>query len=177
MHMDVIPGDDVCIPVFTDSDYANDPADAKSVSGNVTYLDGNVISYGSRKQGINVQSSTEAEYIAMNEGVRDVLWVVGLCEELGWRRNTPLLRGDNQAALYLTRKPGKHSRTKHIANKFHLVRHLVEAGELCTKHVGTNDNTADIMTNALGNAKFSLRILQRRAGAHKNQAQVVAESR
>ncbi|RAW25625.1 hypothetical protein PC110_g17962 [Phytophthora cactorum] len=106
LHMNVIPGKDVDISVFTDSDYANDPDDAKSISGYVTFLDGNVISYGSRKQGINAQSSTEAEYVAMNEGVKDILWIVGLCEELKWPAVTPLLRGDNQAALCLAEKPG-----------------------------------------------------------------------
>ncbi|KAE9094861.1 hypothetical protein PF007_g17611 [Phytophthora fragariae] len=155
LHMDVVPGNNVAISVFTDSDYANDPDDSKSVCGYVTFLDGNVISYGSRKQGINAQSSTEAEYIAMNEGVRDVLWIVGLCEELHWPATTPLLRGDNQAALYLTEKPGKHSNTKHINNKYHLVRHLVEDGKLRILHVPTNDNTADIMTKPLARDKFS----------------------
>ncbi|KAE8969750.1 hypothetical protein PR001_g27405 [Phytophthora rubi] len=155
LHMDVVLGEKVEVTVYTDSDYANDPDDAKSISGYITYLDGNVISYGSRKQGINAQSSTEAEYIAMNEGVKDILWMDGLIEELRWPAATPLLRGDNQAALYLTAKPGKHSATKHIKNKFHLIRHLVEEGVLRTLHVSTDDNTADIMTKPLANAKFT----------------------
>ncbi|KAE9170869.1 hypothetical protein PF005_g27386 [Phytophthora fragariae] len=155
LRMDVIPGNNVSITVFTDSDYANDPDDSKSVSGYITFLDGNVISYGSRKQGINAQSSTEAEYIAMNEGVKDILWIVGLCAELRWPASTPMLRGDNQAALYLAEKPGKHSNTKHINNKYHLVRHLVEDGKLRTLHVPTNDNTADIMTKPLARDKYS----------------------
>ncbi|KAE8906206.1 hypothetical protein PF005_g21427 [Phytophthora fragariae] len=80
--MDVVLREKVEVVVYTDSDYANDPDDAKSISGYITYLDGNVISYGSRKQGINAQSSTEAEYISMNEGVKDILWMDGLLEEL-----------------------------------------------------------------------------------------------
>lgn len=155
LHMDVLPGTEVSVTAFTDSDYANDPDDSKSVSGYITLLDGNVISYGSRKQGVNAQSSTEAEYIAMNEGVKDLLWIIGLCEELKWPTSTPLLRGDNQAALYLTEKPGKHSNTKHICNKFHLVRHLVEDGKMRTLHVPTDSNTADIMTKPLARDKFS----------------------
>lgn len=55
LHMSGLPGDDVCtcITSFTDSDYADDPDDTKPVSGYVMYLDGNVISFGSRKQGTN----------------------------------------------------------------------------------------------------------------------------
>ncbi|KAE9347948.1 hypothetical protein PF008_g7578 [Phytophthora fragariae] len=66
-----------------------------------------------------------------------------------------MLRGDNQAALYRAEKPGKHSNTKHINNKYHLVRHLVEDDKLSTLHVPTNDNTADNMTKPLARDKYS----------------------
>jgi len=64
--MDVVEGPGVAVRCFTDADSANDPADCKSVSGNA-------ISYASRKQAINAQSTAEAEYIAMSEGVKDIL--------------------------------------------------------------------------------------------------------
>jgi ribonuclease HI len=71
--MDVVEGPGVAVRCFTDADYANDPADCKSVSGYVAMLDSNAISYASRKQAINAQSTAEAEYIAMSEGVKDIL--------------------------------------------------------------------------------------------------------
>jgi len=120
----------------------------------VTMLDGNAISYASRKQAINAQSTAEAEYIAMSEGVKDILWAVGLCEELRWTVEGPVLYGDNMGSIYMSVKPGKHSKSKHINNKYHLTRHLVEDKRLETKHVGTNDMVADIFTKALGRVKF-----------------------
>ncbi|OWY97828.1 Retrotransposon Tca5 Polyprotein [Phytophthora megakarya] len=54
----------------------------ESISGYITFLDGNAISYGSRKQGTNAHSSTETEYVDMNERVKDILWTDGLLEEL-----------------------------------------------------------------------------------------------
>ncbi|DAZ97222.1 TPA: hypothetical protein N0F65_003853 [Lagenidium giganteum] len=45
----------------------------KSISGYVTLIDGNVISYGSRKQGMNAMSTTEAECVAMAEGLKDLM--------------------------------------------------------------------------------------------------------
>ncbi|KAE9016164.1 hypothetical protein PR001_g7958 [Phytophthora rubi] len=75
-------GSRVTVACFTDADYANDVDDRKSISGYVTMLDGNVVSYASRKQEINAQSTTEAEYVAMNEGTKDLLWMLGLCLEL-----------------------------------------------------------------------------------------------
>jgi hypothetical protein len=152
--MDVVEGPGVVVSCFTDADYANDPADCKSVSGYVTMLDGNAISYASRKQAINAQSTAEAEYIAMSEGVKDILWAVSLCEELRWTVEGPVLYGDNMGSIYMSVKPGKHSKSKHINNKYHLTRHLVEDKRLETKHVGTNDMVADIFTKALGRVKF-----------------------
>lgn len=45
-------------------------------------LDGNTVSFCSRKQSVNAQSTAEAEYILMNEGVRDVQWMRSLLTEL-----------------------------------------------------------------------------------------------
>ncbi|OWZ14254.1 polyprotein [Phytophthora megakarya] len=57
----------VTLTCFTGADYANDDADRKNISGYVTMLNGNVVSYVSRKQKINAQSTTETEYVAMND--------------------------------------------------------------------------------------------------------------
>jgi hypothetical protein len=113
-----------------------------------------VVAYGSRKQGINAQSTMEAEYVAMNEGIRDLMWLKGLCEELQWQVDDAVLLGDNKAALYLSEKPGKHSKTKHIENKYHYVRNLVEQNEVRTEHCSTEEMIADIMTKGLGRIKF-----------------------
>jgi hypothetical protein len=112
------------LEAYSDADYANDSMDRQSISGYVTMVDGNVISYGSRKQGLNAQSTMEAEYVAMNEGARDIMWLRGLCEELRWTHDTPVLWCDNTAAISLTHKPGKHNGSKHIENRFHYVRNL-----------------------------------------------------
>ncbi|OWZ14292.1 LOW QUALITY PROTEIN: hypothetical protein PHMEG_00012254 [Phytophthora megakarya] len=105
----------VTLTCFTDADYANDDVDRKSISGYVTMLDGNVVSYASRKQEINAQSTTEAEYVAMNEGIKDLLWILGLC---GVAMRRPVLFGDNRGSIYLAAKPEKHSKTKHIESKY-----------------------------------------------------------
>lgn len=122
------------ITVYSDADYANDHTDRQSVSGYVTMINGSVISYGSRKQGLNAQSTMESEYVAMNEGSRDVMWLYELCEELEWKCDVPVLMCDNMAPIYLSEKPGKHNKVKHIENRFHYVRNLVERKKLKTQH-------------------------------------------
>jgi len=153
--MDVQQGTGVRIDCYSDADFANDPTDRRSISGYVTTLDDNVISYASRKQEINAQSTCEAEYVAMAEATKDVLWLAGLCKELKWKHPVPLLLGDNQGAISLSVQPGKHSKTKHINNNYHLVRRTVELKQLTTHHIGTEDMVADIMTKALAVVKFT----------------------
>ncbi|KAE9045888.1 hypothetical protein PR002_g1968 [Phytophthora rubi] len=55
--MNVASGDEGRVAAYSDEDYANDPVDRRSVSGYVTTLDGNVVSYASRKQEINALST------------------------------------------------------------------------------------------------------------------------
>ncbi|KAE9331188.1 hypothetical protein PF008_g15553 [Phytophthora fragariae] len=140
---------------YSDADYANDPADRRSISGYVTMLDGNVISYASRKQEINAMSTCEAEYVAMSEAAKDILWLQGLCKALAWQYPVPLMLGDNEGAISLSAKPGKHSKTKHIENKYHMVRRNAELKRMTVKHCGTKGMAADIMTKALGAVKFA----------------------
>ncbi|KAG2916623.1 hypothetical protein PC129_g5036 [Phytophthora cactorum] len=134
--MDVREGKALTLLLYTDVDYANNPDDCKSISGYDTMIDGNVISHASGAECTEYDRS-------------------GLCDELQWEYETPLLLGDNMASIYLTARPGKHSRTKHIEKKFHVSRDLVEKKELEVQHVGTNAMVADIMTKALGAVKFA----------------------
>ncbi|KAE9074115.1 hypothetical protein PF010_g24805 [Phytophthora fragariae] len=153
--MDVQPRQGVKVYAYSDADDANDPVDRRSISGYVTMLDNNVISYASRKQEINSLSTCEAEYVAMAEATKDLIWLAGLCKELGWKHPVSLLLGDNQGAIALTAKPGKHSKSKHIDNKYHMVRRNVELKLITTQHVGTDAMVADVMTKALGVVKLT----------------------
>ncbi|DBA03389.1 TPA: hypothetical protein N0F65_004666 [Lagenidium giganteum] len=77
LWLPVTKQDPVHLEVYTDANYADDCTDRRSISGYATLFNTSVISYGSRKQSLNAQSTRESEYLAMNEGVRDVIW---LCE-------------------------------------------------------------------------------------------------
>ena len=166
----------VDLVVYTDADYANDSEDRKSVSGYVILLDGATVSYGSRKQGINALSTMDAEYYAMHEGTKDVQWLKKLCEELMVDYKKPRLLSDNMAAIYLSEKPGKHHHVKHIENKFHYVRSLVQDKRLTTEYVNTQEQVADVMTKALARVKFvkfrtMLGVVSRRAAAYAREGQ------
>ena len=105
------------------------------------------------------QSTAEAEYIAMLEPAKSILWLRWLLKQLGIKQliteYSSTLFGDNNAAHNIASNPVSGQRTKHIALKYHYIRALVEeAGVICLEHVDTLENVSDICTKALGSAKF-----------------------
>ncbi len=55
-----------------------DQQDKKSTSGYVIIIAGSMITWKSRKQGLTVQSTTEAEYIVLWEGGQEASWLRNL---------------------------------------------------------------------------------------------------
>ena len=138
------------VTAYVDSDYASNPENRRSVTGYAFVLCGGLISWASRRQKTVAQSSVEAEYMAMAEGVKEAIWWRTFLGELSQRSDTPTpIHADNMGAIALARNPEHHARTKHIDVKFHLTRQEVESGTVSLHHVPTQDNTADIFTKPL----------------------------
>ena len=57
---------------------------------------------------------------------------------------------DNNSAIALSKKNLFHKRTKHIDDKFHYIRELVNNGEIILKHCKTQEQFADVLTKPLG---------------------------
>ena len=73
------PWESVC---FSDSDYAGDPVSTRSISGFVLYVLGVPVSCQLKSQKSVSFSSSEAEYIALSEAVREVMLVAQLLESM-----------------------------------------------------------------------------------------------
>ena len=139
---------DAQLIAYTDSDWANDPEDRRSTSGFIVTLGSAPISWKSRKQPTVSLSSCEAEYIALAEAVKEILYLQSLCFAVNIKQSNPtILFCDNQGAIALTKDRSKqHQRTKHIDVKYHFVR---EQKNIDYKYIATNDNKADILTKSL----------------------------
>ncbi|CAI7760041.1 unnamed protein product, partial [Closterium sp. NIES-53] len=68
---------------FTDATWASDISDATSHGGNICCVGGSPVSWKSKKQGEIAHSSTESKYMALFHGVKEVVWIRRLLEELG----------------------------------------------------------------------------------------------
>ena len=140
---------------FCDSDWASDIDDRKSHTGMIIKLANGPISWVSHKQKTIALSSTEAEYMALSDSCRQLMWLRSLFNEIGIPIQSLPLLGDNHGSIFLASNPIQERRTKHIDIRFHYIRERVEMGQIELFYVQTEDNIADILTKNLAIVKFS----------------------
>lgn len=56
---------------------------------------------------------------------------------------------DNTSAINISKNPVMHTKTKHIAIKYHYLRELVQDKEVRMEYVNIKEKLADIFTKAL----------------------------
>ena len=107
-------------------------------------------------------STTEAEYIALSQRMRDLIPIRSLLKELsnnlGLKINVPITHStvfeDNNGALELAREVKYFSRTKHITIKYHHFRDHVKNGNIRICAINTKEQKADIFTKSLDKTQF-----------------------
>ena len=119
-------------------------------------LNGCAISWKAQLQSTVALSSTEAEYMAITEAVKEDIWLKGLFGELDDRLKVTTVFCDNQSAIFLSKDQMFHDRTKHIDIRYHFVRDIIEKGDCVVEKIHTDDNPADMFTKSLPIAKFKL---------------------
>ena len=142
---------------FCDSDWGGS-VDRRSTSGYVFMLNGGAISWASRKQPTVALSSTEAEYIALTQAVKEILWLRTLFSELGAPKHAQEIceiSSDNQGAIALAKNPGFHARSKHIDIQYHFIRKHTDTdtGTITLDYCPTDNMTADVLTKGLPRAR------------------------
>ncbi len=76
---------------YADADFQNYLDTRKSITGYVFQLGGSPIDWRSHRQSVVAQSTTEAEYVAINEAGRQATWLRRLLSDLGVRADPPVL--------------------------------------------------------------------------------------
>ncbi|KAH9704808.1 hypothetical protein KPL70_011615 [Citrus sinensis] len=132
-YMLVYSGDEL-IPVgYTDSDFMSDKDSRKSTSGYVFTLGSGAISWRSVKQSNIADSTTEAEYVAASEAAKEAVWLRKFLQDLEVvpTVTAPLkLFCDNSDAVAQSKEPRNHKKQKHIERKYHLIRDIVQRGDV-----------------------------------------------
>ena len=141
---------DMELKVHTDSDYAGCPYSRKSISGYCVLFGQSPISSKSKKQQAISRSSAEAEYRAIAYATCEIIWLQALFKDFHVKLKEPIkLFCDNQSAIFLTKNPVFHERTKHIEIDCHFIREKVEQGMIQVEYVPSRHQLADIFTKAV----------------------------
>ncbi|KAK8535581.1 hypothetical protein V6N12_057097 [Hibiscus sabdariffa] len=102
------------------------------------------------------RSQSEAEYIAASEAAKEAVWIKKFITELGVIpsiSDAVDLYCDNNGAIAQAKEPRSHQRSKHILRRFHLIREIIDRGDVEICKVNTDDNIADPWTKPLAQQK------------------------
>lgn len=140
---------------FSDADWAKCPVTRRSVSGYCVFVNGNIVSWKSKKQSTLYRSSAEAEYRSMASVTYEIMWILKILKDHGVTESLfPVkLCCDNKSAMQIASNLVMREKTKHFDIDVHLIREKVASGLIETLKVGSKEQTADVLTKALGSAQ------------------------
>jgi hypothetical protein len=147
-------GDTITIDAYSDSDWAGDPDERKSVSGFVVKLDGCTVVWLCKKQSIVTLSSGEAEYVALNEAAKEVIWIKKFLAEITAAKLASTIFGDNQASAQMATSEQQSERTKHIDTRYKYINECVKNKHFKLQYIPTEHNLADLFTKPLQRVRF-----------------------
>nr|GEW28599.1 retrovirus-related Pol polyprotein from transposon TNT 1-94 [Tanacetum cinerariifolium] len=149
---------------FSDADYAGCKDTFKSTSGGAQILSEKLVSWSSKKQDCTALSTADAEYVSLSACCAQVLWMRTQLTDYDFHFNKISIYFDSKSAIAISCNPVQHSRTKHIAVRYHFIKEHVEKGTIELYFVKTDYQLAYLFTKALPADRFNY--LVRRLGMH-----------
>ena len=150
-------GDELILVGYTDSDFMLDKDQRKLTSEHLFTLGGGAVSWRSIKQKCIADSTTKAKYVVACEVAKEAVWRKKFLMELGVVQASlsPItLYCDNSGAVAQSKEPRNNGKGKHVQRKYHLIRDIVQRGDMIVTKVATTDNLADPFTKALPSKVF-----------------------
>nr|GFC87518.1 retrovirus-related Pol polyprotein from transposon TNT 1-94 [Tanacetum cinerariifolium] len=130
-----------------------DPCDP--TSGGAQFLGEKLVSWSLKKQDCTALSTVEAEYMSLSACCAQVLWMRTQLTDYGFHFDKIPIYYDSKSAISISCNPVQHSRTKHIAVRYHFIKEHVEKGTIELYFVKTDYQLADIFTKALPAYRFN----------------------
>jgi hypothetical protein len=133
------------LSMYTDAAFADCLSTRRSTSAYIAVLVGAPISWRSSRQHIDTLHSTEAEYLALVDAGKELLWLNRLTNEISPNPGVPTLLCDNIAAITIANGVDK-GRTRYIDNYYHWTRMHVARKDFVLDHISGTDQLADGLT-------------------------------
>ena len=144
--------DELVVKGYTDASFQTDKDNFRSQSGFVFCLNGGAICWKSSKQETVADSTTEAEYIAASEAAKEAVWIKKFITQLDVVTSIEFpvdIYCDNNGAIAQAKEPRSHQKSKHILRRFHIIREIIDRGDVKICRVSTDDNIDDPLTKPL----------------------------
>jgi hypothetical protein len=133
--------------VFCDSDWVGDSETRISATGFILYLMNVPVCWRSKSQKGVTLSSTEAEYVALSEAVKEVNFIYYLLCDIGIEVKLPIIvKTDNVGAMFMAQNSSSGVRTRHVNTRYHFVRENLDDGIIKIEFIKFIENQSDIFT-------------------------------
>ena len=143
------------IKMYVDADWGQDKESRKSTSGFTVFFGNSCVSWKSKKQTSVALSTCEAEYIALSESAKELLWILQLAKDMELHQNNPVqVFEDNQATIKVAECEKSNFRMKHLDIKYHKVRELIKEKTIQLHHCPSEQMIADILTKPIPRPRF-----------------------
>lgn len=143
---------------YADSDWGGNADNRRSCTGLVLMLAEGPISWKSKYQKSVALSTMEAEYVALSETVKEVIYIRRLLSHMNggtYVSDPTCINCDNQSAIKLSKDNIYHQRSKHVDIRFHFTRQAQEKREVIVQYIPSGENPADLLTKSLPKNKIS----------------------
>ena len=135
------------LKALSDSEFASDMETRISAFGYIIYFCQIPIAWRSKGIKSVVLSTTEAEYMALSEVVKELKFRIQLLQTMNIEVELPItVHVDNVGAIWLSNNRTTSHRTKHIDIRTSFVKEYQVDGKIIIKFVKSEDNDANIFT-------------------------------
>lgn len=141
---------------YVDSDWAGNEIDRKSTTGYIFKMfDNCTICWNTKRQSTVATSTTEAEYMALYEGIKEACWLKSLIASIDIKIKLPIkIFEDNNGCIAIANNPTDHKRSKHIDVKYHFSREKIEEKHVILEYISTGEQLADMFTKSIPAVQF-----------------------
>ena len=149
----LVLGGDKEVNLFAYSDASFIPAgESKSRIGYAFFLNltSGAVSCRTKRSATVAHSSTEAELSAIDETVRQTIWMRGFLAELGYPQNKPtIIYTDSASSIAIAEICKIANNTSHIVVRINFIHQEIMAGTIRLVWISADNQVADILTKAL----------------------------
>ena len=131
----------------SDSDFANDKDTRYSVYGYIVYFCGIPVVWKSKSMMCVVLSTTEAEYVAVSEVVKEIKYLYQMLRSMEIKVPLPIkVQVDNVGSIWLANNSSMSERTKHVDLRAHFLRDMIKDQVIEINFAKSAENDSDVMT-------------------------------